>query len=63
MGRLIAGYIIILVGIAGLVLPIIPGLVLLVIGLNLVSEEGGKKLLEEMKVRRPFSWFLAKVEI
>ncbi len=63
MARLIFGYFIILIGFAGLILPIIPGIILLVIGLNLVTEEGGKKIIQELKEYRPFSWFLAKIEV
>jgi uncharacterized protein YqgC (DUF456 family) len=63
MARLFFGYIIILIGIAGLILPVIPGIILLVIGINLVSEEGGKKILQELKEYRLFNWILAKIEV
>lgn len=63
MARLIFGYFIILIGLAGLILPIIPGIVLLIIGFNLVTEDGGKKIIQELKEYRLFSWILAKIEV
>jgi len=62
MTRLLFGYIIILVGIAGLVLPIIPGLIFLFIGLNMVSDDGGTKILDLLKERRPFKQIFAKID-
>ena len=63
MARLIFGYLIILFGVAGLILPIIPGIILLVLGINLVTDEGAKKIVQELKEYRLFNWLLAKIEV
>lgn len=63
MARLIFGYLIILFGIAGLILPIIPGIILLILGINLVTDEGAKKIVQELKEYRLFNWLLAKIEV
>lgn len=60
MARLTFGYILLLLGLAGLILPIIPGLILIAFGLNLVAETSfGDRMINQLKSRRPFSWFMA----
>jgi uncharacterized protein YqgC (DUF456 family) len=59
MFKTLFAYIVILIGIAGLVLPVIPGIVLVIIGLNLVTDEQlGTDIVNRLKTKKPFSWLL-----